>query len=207
MIYRRAELASLAIEVGRCMSEKRFNHTVSTAKCAFYLAALCNVKNVDIIVAAALHHDITKEMDISEQLSMIEEDGIELTREDIETQPALHSFSAQCLIKRKFPKYYNPQIISAVSKHTLGAFDMSIIDKIIFLADFIEPSRKYERSVELRHKTFSTLSPHQYASNIENLNKRCLDLIDITLESLKERNMKINSRIFLAKKGLLSKSL
>jgi len=205
MIYNRAVLSSLTVEIGRFLSEKRYAHTVGAAKCAYYLASLCRIPNTDIAVAAALLHDIAKEIDIDSQLKMIREDGIFLTDEDIETVSALHSFSAQCVIKREFPKFYIPEIISAVSKHTLGGHEMSLIDEVVFLSDFIEPTRKYESSILLRDKTFKTIHPHMYEDNIIALHKRCVDLIDMTIESLKNRGMKINSRIYLAKEGLLRK--
>jgi nicotinate-nucleotide adenylyltransferase len=74
----------------------------------------------------------------------------------IYSEPLWHSFSAAALAK----DYYgvkNPDIIKAVENHTIGRADMSILEKILFIADYIEPNRPYENSKEVFKIAFDNL--------------------------------------------------
>ena len=50
MIFNRADLSRLTVDIGRFLSEKRYSHTFATAKCAYYLGSLCKSSELDIIL-------------------------------------------------------------------------------------------------------------------------------------------------------------
>ena len=131
------------------MSDFRYRHTLSVAGECEKLALMLGVDPEPVVIAAYLH-DITKEMSTEGQLSLCKEYGIEIDGDTIASPKTLHSFSAPALIKRDFPEYATPEILSAVSYHTTGRANMTVYEKILYLADYVEPTREYDDCIEVR---------------------------------------------------------
>ena len=130
------------------MSEYRYLHTVSVADECIRLSRLFDV-DMDTLTTAAYLHDITKEMPYDEQLSLCGEMGIILTEADKTSVKALHSFTAPAFIQKHFPDYATKEVLDAVKYHTTGRAGMTLTEKLLYLADFIEPTRKYEECINL----------------------------------------------------------
>ena len=127
------------------LSEKRFNHSIRVKEMAEILQNH-HGGDKDVIYKAALLHDIAKEQS-PESLSKL---SITLPEESFnlwDTYPSVwHSYTGPLLINHLF-KFNNVNIDSAVTLHTTGSHTMTLEDKIIFVADTIEPNRTYkERS-------------------------------------------------------------
>jgi|AntRauTorckE6833_2_1112554.scaffolds.fasta_scaffold00567_12 predicted HD superfamily hydrolase involved in NAD metabolism len=134
--------------------EERLKHIYGVRSTAVILAHQhgISMENVEI---AALLHDITKHYSEEEHKEVITNHyGEDILK--IYSEPLWHSFSAAALAK----DYYgvkNPDIIKAVENHTIGRADMSILEKILFIADYIEPNRPYENSKEVFKIAFDNL--------------------------------------------------
>ena len=134
--------------------EERLKHIYGVRSTAVILAHQHGIpmENVEI---AALLHDITKHYSEEEHKEVITNHyGEDILK--IYSEPLWHSFSAAALAK----DYYgvkNPDIIKAVENHTIGRADMSILEKILFIADYIEPNRPYENSKEVFKIAFDNL--------------------------------------------------
>jgi predicted HD superfamily hydrolase involved in NAD metabolism len=123
------------------LSTKRFEHSVGTAKTAEKLAIIYNEDSRKAYLAG-LMHDCTREIDIKDQNKMLEALGIVVDDITSNTKELLHAVTAEYLIVNEF-NINDKEIISAVRFHTTGKENMTQLEKIIFLADVIEPSRNF----------------------------------------------------------------
>ena len=117
------------------LSPKRYLHTMGTANTAKALALRygADIKHAE---TAALLHDITKEED---QLKLCKMYDIMPTAFELSAPKVLHAKTAAALAEElDMP----PEVVSAIRRHTTGSAEMSVLDKVIYLADFIEPFRK-----------------------------------------------------------------
>ncbi len=198
------KLCELRNTVKARLGEKRYLHTLSVERTACELAShLLPDMAYDICVAALLH-DVTKEMSIDAHIAILDSAGIALTDEDMTTPGILHSFSADIYCQRNFSEYVNNNILSAIKKHTVGADSMSVFDKIVFISDFIEETRKYEACINLRKLLFSEISvAESYDDKKRSVTKACLLAIEATEKSLKAKDTPVNSRMLLTKASLI----
>lgn len=183
------------------ISERRYLHTLGVEDMATKLGEHFIPEMISELRAAALLHDVAKELDYQEQIKIISDQGILVSDEDIATLPAVHSFAACGVIKRDFPDYATPEILSAVYNHTLGAPDMSLFDKIIYIADYIEEGRCYSSSCEVRSYLLQALE-----DNLEDkmacINRAIVMSIDHTVKHLNATMAPINSKTLLTKSSL-----
>ncbi|MGN0038528.1 MAG: bis(5'-nucleosyl)-tetraphosphatase (symmetrical) YqeK [Coriobacteriales bacterium] len=135
------------------LSGRRLKHVHSVSEFAAKMARAYGVSEYDARVAGLLH-DWDKLLTDEEFPARMEELGVE-PPENVELMwPVIHSFTGAKAVEREFPEL-EPQIISAIWKHTLGGIEMSPLDMVIFIADMIEPNRKaYNRpyAAELREQ-------------------------------------------------------
>ena len=144
------ELAALRASVMERMSPKRFRHTAAVEEEIARLAALFCPDLTDLLRVAALLHDVTKEKSPEEQLAMCEELGIELTELERLAPKTLHARTAEKVIERDYPEYADPTVLSAVRWHTTGHSSMTLPERLLYLADYIDASRTFTSCVILR---------------------------------------------------------
>ncbi len=145
-----AELASLRKTVESGMSQKRFVHTAAVEDMVSRLAALYCPEEENLLRAAALLHDITKEYDLSTQLELCRRAGIPTTAADQLAYKTLHAKTAAALIPENYPAFNHEAVIAAVRWHTTGRAGMSIGEQLLYLADYIDDSRLFPDCVRLR---------------------------------------------------------
>ena len=133
------------------MSENRYNHCVNVSKEAVKLAKRYGGDEEKAAVAGILH-DITKEMPKEEQLQIMLDSGIIL--DDIQKKaPKLwHGISGSVYIKKHFG-IEDEDILNAICYHTTGRAGMSLLEKIIFVADFTSEERTYKGVATMRKKS------------------------------------------------------
>ena len=95
-------------------------------------------------------------------------------------------------------------MLSAIRKHTVGAAEMSIFDQIIFLSDYIEPTRKYKNCIDTYDYVISHLNS-SYENNISVINSACLMEIENTIESLTARGIPVCQTTYLARNCIKEK--
>ncbi len=123
------------------MGERRFNHSVNVSKEAVRLAKKYGADEEKAAVAGILH-DITKEVDFEKQLQIILSGDIILTDVEKNTNKLWHAISGSVYIQKELGITDN-DIINAVRYHTTGRANMSLLEKVIFLADFTSEERNY----------------------------------------------------------------
>ena len=197
------KLNSLRAKVSGYMSEGRFKHTLGVEKMARKLGGIFLPDRISELCAAALLHDVAKEISREEQLSLIAD--LDYKERDLtrESAACLHAFAAPMLIKRDFPEFASSDILSATFKHTTGNKDMSVFDKIIFISDYSEEGRTYPACIKLREKLFSKLEKADgERDKLFYLNKAILEAIDNTLFSLSLRGSEISDFTILARESI-----
>lgn len=137
------------------MSENRYNHCVNVSKEAVKLAKRYGGDEEKATIAGILH-DITKEMPKEEQLQIMLDSGIIL--DDIQKNaPKLwHGISGSVYIKKHFG-IEDEDILNAICYHTTGRAGMSLLEKIIFVADFTSEERTYKGVATMRKKSRKSL--------------------------------------------------
>ncbi len=196
------DLDKLRESVRHRLSAERFWHTIGVEDVSYELGKVFLPDKVEWLRAAALLHDIAKELSEPDQLSLVAGLGIVLSDEDLDTPATLHAFAAPGIIERDYPFYATREIMCAVYRHTLGAPRMSLFDKIIFIADYIEPSREYSSCKEVREFLFDALRESSI-DNVKALNRAVFMAIEFTVISLENRGKRVHSRAIDTRNSLL----
>lgn len=137
------------------MGEKRYIHSVNVAKQAVKLARIYGCNEEKAMIAGILH-DVTKETPFDEQLKIISEGGIILDEIEKTSQKLWHSISGSVYIQNNLGIDDN-DIINAIRFHTTGRKGMSLLEKIIFVADFTGDERNYDGVDIMRNKALNSL--------------------------------------------------
>lgn len=147
-------LAALREDVRALMSAHRFEHTLGVEAMAGRLAALYLPERAGMLRAAALLHDMAKEMPGEEQEAILLKNGVVL-RPDEQCAPKIwHGMTASLLIPQKYPDLTDPDLLSAVRWHTTGHDGMTLVEAILYLADYIEETRVIPVCASLRRAFF-----------------------------------------------------
>lgn len=198
-------IEALRERIEKILSAPRFSHTLGVERCAERLAELCSPDKKTEIRAAALLHDVTKELSFDEHIKILSENGFPLSEEDKSSSGVLHSFSAPFVIARDFLEFCDSEILSSVFKHTLGDEEMSVFDEIIFLADFIEETREYDSSIKVRGFVFENMKNDQIEENVKILHRACLMEIESTVSHLSKAKRPIHTKTKKAMDALIAK--
>ena len=111
--------------------------------------------DADLAAEAGILHDITKKFELSEQLLLSEKYGIINDTIELSNLKLLHAKTGACMAR---DLYGVPDAVyQAIRWHTTGRPDMSLLEKIIYLADYIEPTRDFEGVEPLRALAYADL--------------------------------------------------
>ena len=204
MKFDEAMLKRLRDSVSGSMSQKRFGHTAAVEKMAARLGELYAPDKIDILRAAALLHDITKEYSAEKQLQTCDAFGIILEKQDILTPKILHAKTAAALIPDLYPEFADHEVIEAVRWHTTGHADMTILEKLVYLADYIDESRTFPDCVALR-SLFWDAEPQNMneKDRVAHLDRVLIRSFDMTLASLIEKGAPVSDDTFAARNSLI----
>lgn len=135
-------------ELKTILSPKRYEHSVGAMEKAIELAEVFG-EDKEKVAYTALVHDIAKEMSIEEMLDYALKNGIELTKEDKLITRTLHGIIGADIVKKKYG--FTQEMQGAIYYHTTGRENMTLLDKIVFLADKSEKGREGEDAEKLRN--------------------------------------------------------
>lgn len=161
------------------LNEKRYIHTLGTADCAKELAEQFGL-NQDKAYLAGLLHDCAKCFPNEELLDIIHK-HLDVEECEMLNYKTLHAPVSAYIAETEFG-ITDKEILSAIRWHTLGRLDMTDFEKIVFIADKIEPNtRDEEYSAKIR----------ELLSQDNGLNKALLKCYKETIKSLVKRDLKI----------------
>lgn len=122
------------------LSEHRYVHSLGVTETAISLAGIY-AADAEKCRLAGLLHDCAKHLSTEEMLRVIAEYGIRLYPDEDKYPYLLHAPAGAAIAQRDYG-VEDLEVLSAIRYHTVGSHHMSLIDAIIFVADFIEPNRK-----------------------------------------------------------------
>ncbi|PWL73682.1 phosphohydrolase [Candidatus Gastranaerophilales bacterium] len=161
------------------LNDERYIHSLGTAECAVELAVKFGLDSEKAYIAGLLH-DCAKCFS-KEKLKQIINDHLQVEECEMLNYKTLHAPVSAYIAQKDFGVEDN-EILSAIRWHTLGKSDMTTFEKIIFLADKIEPNTREEK---YRNEILEIL-------NEENgLNLALLRCYKETIKSLVKRELKI----------------
>ena len=139
MISERELPEKLKKKLSRNLSERRYEHTLGVAYTAACLAMRFGADPLKAEIAGLLH-DCAKEFSEKELLKLGEKYGYHFEDYELEAPQVLHAVIGPYIAKDKYG-VDDPEILSAIRWHTTGRGDMTLLEKIVFTADYIEPNR------------------------------------------------------------------
>ena len=186
------------------MSEKRFYHTLAVEHMTARLCSLFCPEHTQKMRAAALLHDLTKEIKSTGQIALCKELGIAVSDFDIASPKTFHAKTAAALIARDFADYSDPMIVNAVRWHTTGHANMTLTEQILYLADYIDDSRTFDSCVALR-RLFWDAAPERMdaEARLAHLHRVLIRSFDVTIADLVEEGRPIAPDTVDARNALL----
>ena len=152
--WKNLPMEQLESVVVRLLNPNRVAHVLGCRDTAVELAKHWGADETDAARAAILH-DITKAIDGPLQLTLCDAYGKILSDFSKRYPKTLHALTGSLVAERIFGE--NRQVVSAIEWHTTGKADMSLLEKIIYIADYIEPNRTIPGVEALRQLAFTDL--------------------------------------------------
>lgn len=171
------------------LSKKRFDHSVSVSETAVELAQKYGADTEQARLAGILH-DCAREVPTAELLQMVKAFGIVVNNVELRMPVLLHSALGAKLAEREYG-VQDQAVLRAITLHTTGDASMTLLDKVIYLADCIEPGRKYPGVETLRILA------------AQDLDKALLAAVDHSLEYIIAQHSLIHPATVAARNDLL----
>ena len=150
------DIYKLQNKIKKVLEEKRFQHTLGVAYTASNLAFVYDYDEKKAFVAGLLH-DCAKCLSHEKRLLVCKKNHLDITEVEKENPVLLHAKVGAFFAKEKY-EISDTDILDAIRYHTTGRQGMGLLEKIIYVADFIEPHRKkLPRLSEIRKVAFEDL--------------------------------------------------
>ncbi|MEG0962542.1 MAG: bis(5'-nucleosyl)-tetraphosphatase (symmetrical) YqeK [Lachnospiraceae bacterium] len=163
------------------LDHTRFTHTLGVMYTAAALAMAYGM-DVEQAIYAGLLHDCAKCIPNEDKLTMCQKNHILIEPWEKREPFLLHAKLGAYLAQHKY-KIKEPEILHAISVHTTGEPEMNDLDKIIFIADYIEPNRTQAPNLpEIRALAFVSL------------NQTMEQILSDTLQYLKEKGGELDPK-------------
>lgn len=171
------------------LTDGRYKHSIGVMETAVKLAGLygADVKKAEI---AGLLHDCAKNMSLSESLEIAEKYAVPLSEIEKTSSALIHAPIGAVIARERFG-IEDKEILSAIEAHTVAKEKMSVLDKIIYLADMIEPSRNFPDVEKYRQLAF------------EDLDRAFLFALDRSIIFNVEKGVKLHPNTVLARNEMI----
>ena len=167
-------LDELREKVRKFQKNERYEHTLGVMYTAASLTMRYGANQQDALLAGLLH-DCAKGFQPEEQKVLCKSYGISLTKEELACPQLIHAKLGAYLAEHDY-KISNTEVLDAIRWHTTGRPDMTLLEKIIYIADYIEPNR--DKAPNLNH--IRRLA-------FENLDQCVFEVLQGTLRYLREQ--------------------
>lgn len=191
------DLKHLSDEDLRCcsysmMRAKRIAHVRGAEEEAVRLAQRWGA-DPEKAARAAILHDCTKYFEMDEQLQLCEKYGIVLDELERHAVKLLHSKTGACVARHVFGE--SSDIFEAIFWHTTAKANMSLLEKILYIADYMEPNRDFPGVERLRQLAY------------EDLDAAVLAGCETSIQEMDERGLPVHQNTIAARDWLLSEKL
>lgn len=153
--YRHLPIEKLQEVVVSLLKPNRVAHVLGCRETAVELARLYGVDETDA-ARAALLHDVTKALGGHLQLTMCYSYGTMLDKFSLKNPKTLHALTGSLVAERIFGE--NEAVVDAIHCHTTGKADMNLLEKILYVADYVEPNRDFPGVEELRRLAYTDIT-------------------------------------------------
>ncbi|MGN0305943.1 MAG: bis(5'-nucleosyl)-tetraphosphatase (symmetrical) YqeK [Lachnospiraceae bacterium] len=168
-----ADLHKIKKQLAKTLDEKRYEHTLGVAYTSACLA-MCHGEKMKDAYLAGLLHDCAKCMDNEKKIQICHKHGIEINTAEEKNPYLLHAKVGGYLAGKKY-HVDKPEIIDAIRYHTTGRPKMTLLEKIVYIADYIEPGREHAPNLE----DVRTLA-------FQDIDKTLLKILEDTLQYLEK---------------------
>lgn len=163
------------------LSEERYLHSLGAEETAKELAERFSV-DVEKAAYAALIHDNAKCIPYEDALDIIKKNNFRVAEDIKSNKKILHSYLGACLAEKEL-RIKDEEVLNAVRHHTTGRPNMTMLEKIVFLADKIEANT---RDLDFREEVYNILNKDN------NIDEAVVLCVDRTIRSLLDRRLIIN---------------
>ena len=169
------------------VKEKRVRHIRGTEEEAVRLAKRWGADET-LARRAGILHDCTKYLELDEQLELCRKYGVELDEMEQCMVKLLHSKTGACIARAIFGE--PDEVFWAIFWHTTAKADMTTLEKILYVADYMEPNRDFEGVERLRELAYS------------DLDKALLLGVEMTIQEMKDRQLPVHNNTIQAQAWL-----
>jgi len=156
MKLKQADIGKIRKTMEKTLDAKRFEHTLGVAYTASCLA-MCHDEDIKSAELAGLLHDCAKCLDNTKKLKICKKHNIHVNKIESKNPFLLHAKVGSFLAMERYG-VRDKDIINAILNHTTGRPGMTKLEKIIYIADYIEPNRKQAPNLsEIRRLAFQDL--------------------------------------------------
>ncbi|MBR5970218.1 MAG: bis(5'-nucleosyl)-tetraphosphatase (symmetrical) YqeK [Lachnospiraceae bacterium] len=148
------QIAHLRKKLEKLLDEKRLEHTIGVAYTAASLAFVHGADPHQALLAGMLH-DCAKYLDDAQMLTLCKKHDIPVSEVEEQAPSLLHAKLGAYFAKKEY-EVTDEAVLDAIRCHTTGRPAMTLLEKLLFIADYIEPNRKVlPRIDEIRREAFS----------------------------------------------------
>lgn len=138
------------------LTKKRFEHSLGVEYVSGCLA-MVHGADIDKALTAGLLHDCAKCLSASDKISKCKKHGLPISDVELANPELLHAKLGAFYAREKYG-VDDSVILSAIEFHTTGKPAMTLLEKIVFVADYIEPNRKpLPEIAEIRQEAFTDI--------------------------------------------------
>ena len=149
-------IPTLRKKMEKAQDKRRFEHTLSVSYTAGCLA-MCNGIDPEKAEIAGLLHDCAKCLTDEKRIQICEKNAIEINEIERKNPFLLHAKAGAYLAENQYD-IHDQDILNAIRFHTTGRPGMTLLEKIVFIADYIEPGRTHSTKLpELRKLAFQDI--------------------------------------------------
>lgn len=169
------------------MRAKRIPHVMGVEEEAVKLAQRWGA-DPELARRAGILHDCTKYYELPEQLDICEEYGVRLDALEQKAVKLLHSKTGACIARGVFGQ--PDAVYDAIFWHTTGKADMTTLEKVLYIADYMEPNRDFDGVERLRHLAYT------------DLDRAMLLGVEMTIQEMQQRQVPIHTNTLQARDWL-----
>ncbi len=136
----KSDIKKIKKSMEKTLDTKRFEHTMGVAYTACSLAMCYDIDLTKAQIAGMLH-DCAKCLNDEKKIEICQKHQMPIRDIEYKNPHLLHAKAGRCLAESKF-HIKDTDILNAIENHTTGRPDMSVFEKIIYIADYIEPCRE-----------------------------------------------------------------
>ena len=174
-----ADIRKIRKNMEKTLDRKRFEHTLGVAYTATALA-MCYQVDLNKAQTAGLLHDCAKCISDEKKIAICTKHNIQINAIELNNPFLLHAKVGSYMAMKKY-NIHDPDIINAILNHTTGRPGMSELEKIIYIADYIEPGRKQAPNLTIVRKLA-----------FKDLDQALLKILEDTLEYLQGSGTEID---------------